>query len=162
MNGDNLSIKVIGSPVPIDNAVRLGAEGLREPHTWRYHWKVTGPGGVDVTERLVNADTRFDREDVDPRSRWVDFHARDVRPGVYTVHVTATKSGGGGGTHERTESIVVQTRALTKDDSIRVTREGEEGPLEVSLLRTDVADTPDLPLWSVIRASTDKISYNNY
>lgn len=162
MNGDSLSIKVIGSPVPVDNAVRLGAEGLREPNSWRYHWKVTGPGGVDVSGKLINADTRFPGQKVNPMSRWVDWRATDVRPGIYTVHVTATKSGGGGGTHEQTESIVVQTRPLTKNDPIRVTREGDGGPLEVSLRRSDLADTPDLPLWSVIRASTDKISFNNY
>ena len=163
MSVDQLSIEVIGSPVPVDNVVRLGAVGLLDmDDRWNFHWTVEGPGGVDFTDRLSNADTRFPDPLPTKKSRWVDWTARDVAPGIYTVHLRATKSGGGGGTRPASETIVVRTRALTKNDPVRVIREDDEGPLEVSLRRTDVVDTTDLPLWSVIRASTDRIAFNNY
>lgn len=163
MDGEQLSIEIIGSPVPVDNAVRFAAHGLRDPKTWNYTWRVLGPGNVDVAHgRLTNAEVELKTTEVTRKSRFVDWHARDVRPGIYTIEVTAAKgSGRSRASHTNTESFVVHTRPLGRGDEVRVARE-PDGPLEVSLRRSDIVDTYDLPLWSVIRASTDKMSFNNY
>ena len=164
MDGDQLSIEIIGSPVPLDNSVRFAAHGLKEPASWYYKWRVLGHGNVDVSKgRLTNADTEYKGTNVQRGSRFVDWQARDVRPGVFTVEVTASWRGRGEEVrpHTKTESFVVHTRPLARGDEVRVARE-DDAPFEVSLRRSDIVDTVDLPLWSVIRASTNKVSFNNY
>jgi hypothetical protein len=164
MDRDQLSIEIIGSPVPLDNSVRFAAHGLMEPNKWYYKWQVLGHGNVDVSKgRLTNADTDYKGTTLQRGSRFVDWQARDVRPGVFTVEVTATWRARGEEVHphHKTESFVVHTRPLARGDEVRVTRE-DDAPFEVSLRRSDIVDTVDLPLWSVIRASTNKISFNNY
>jgi hypothetical protein len=163
MEGEQLSLEIIGSPVPLDNSARFAAHGLREPKDWDYEWRVLGPGNVDFGPgRLTNADVDVGTGYVTSRSRFVDFEARNLPPGIYTVQVTARKGKGANRvSHTRTEHLAVQTRPLGKGDEVRVNRE-PDGPLEVSLRRSDIVDTTDLPLWSVIRASTNKIAFNNF
>jgi hypothetical protein len=107
MNRDQLSIE-IRSPVHVDDTVRFGAVGLRDADTWSYAWRVRGPGGVDVGRgRLTTADVRFHTTALQKRSRWVDFRATDIRPGVYTVQVKATKRGTGPRSHTATAALEV-------------------------------------------------------
>ncbi len=118
MESEQLSIEIIGSPVPLDNSARFAARGLRDAEKWNYQWRVLGAGEVDVARgRLTNAD--------------VDLAGAEVTP------------------------------KLARGDEVRLSRESS-GPLEVSLRRSELVDTNDLPLWAVIRASTDKLGFNNY
>jgi hypothetical protein len=171
MDDEQLSLEIIGSPVPLDHSVRFAAHGLKNPKDWNYKWRVLGPGNVDVSEhRLTNADLDFETTEVQQGSRFVDWIARSVSPGVCTVEVTATRRRGGQaraaatgarGPLVKTESFVLHSKPLSQGDEVRVLRE-DTRPLEVSLRRSDIVDTLDLPLWSVIRASTNKVSFNNY
>ena len=48
MDDEQLSLEIIGSPVPLDNSVRFAARGLKNPKDWNYTWLVLGHGNVDV------------------------------------------------------------------------------------------------------------------
>src|SRR5581483_4322303 len=126
MDDEQLSLEIIGSPVPLDNSVRFAAHGLKDPKDWTYEWRVLGHGNVDVSEhRLTNADIDFKTTEVQPGSRFVDWIARGVPLGVYTVEVTATRRKGGQARaaeagarspQTKTESFVVHSRPLGQGD----------------------------------------------
>jgi len=72
--------------------------------------------------------------------------AEDVRPGAYRVTVSLN------GTDADPEDLIVNPRALNAEDQ----------PVQVALRRSDILETEDLPLWQVIRQTTEALSFNRY
>jgi hypothetical protein len=72
--------------------------------------------------------------------------AEDVHPGVFQVLLRV-------GTDEADPAdIIVDPRALGVEDQ----------PVRVALRRSEIVETDDLPLWQVIRQSTEALSFNRY
>jgi len=92
-----------------------------------------------------------------PETVWT---AQDVEPGMYEVRARATV---GKRTYDVTEQIFVRTHAVRFDRSdpwefpVRIA-----APVRVDLERADIPDTLDLPLWEVIKLSTEAVSFDNY
>jgi hypothetical protein len=75
-----------------------------------------------------------------------------VEPGVYSVSVTISDPAGDVTcTAAPPEGVEVKLRPLARGDTLPVT-----------MRRTATAPTPDLPLWVVIRNSTEALSFRNY
>ena len=130
---------------------RFEATGM-EGSGWTYTWKVHDPSGKDAGGEFTHGGGK----------RKVVYYRLPDTPGLYTVHVTAKKTGEGDHTDDL--RLPVQPRPLTTGDRVPVEIGGETfgGPISVNLRRSEIIDTPDLPLWSVIRASTEGLSFNAY
>ncbi len=72
--------------------------------------------------------------------------AEDVHPGVFRVTLRVDDDAA------EPADLVVDPRPLGVDDQ----------PVKVSLRRSDIVETEDLPLWEVIRQSTQALSFNRY
>ena len=138
-----LTIKLDKTTIQQDATVRLeadtGSSAARSRlATRRFEWTVrrVGSGGQDRPGRLT----------VEGDGEVAFWTAEDVRPGVFRVTLSA------GSDKAEAADIVVDPRALGVDDQ----------PLRVSLRRSEIVETDDLPLWEVIRQSTDALSFNRY
>src|SRR5262249_36101767 len=146
----NLSIEIEGpEQVFTENELRFEATGM-EGAGWKYTWHVRDANGHDVGTFTKESGIK----------KVVHWKAPD-KEGLLHVEVFAKK---GDERHEHTEFLPVQTRPLARGDEVPVVLRGSglEGPLSVNLRRSAIIDTPDEPLWTVIRASTDGIAFNAY
>ena len=138
-----LTIKLDKTTIQQDATVRLEADtgssaARSRSATRRFEWTVrrVGSRGQDRPGRLT----------VEGDGEVAFWTAEDVRPGVFRVTLSA------GSDKAEAADIVVDPRALGVDDQ----------PLRVSLRRSEIVETDDLPLWEVIRQSTDALSFNRY
>jgi hypothetical protein len=146
----NLAITVDGpEKCEVGDEIRLEATGMQGAG-WEYSWRVVDRQGNEVGT-LTHADDDIERK--------VAF-CRLMKDGIVVVHVTARK-----GTQELSEELVfaVQQGPPGKIEPVPVRIVGGlGGPVSVDLQRAPIVDTPDLPLWSVIRSSTHRLSFNRF
>jgi hypothetical protein len=146
----NLAINVQGPDQPVaEDELRLEATGM-EGAGWSYSWRILDAKGNSAGGRFTH----------ESDAKKVAVYRLPAKAGLFRIEVTAQK-----GSTKYSEAIFVsvQPRPLTKGDTVPVRLGGNaDGPIAVNLRRSDIIDTPDLPLWSVIRASTDKLSFNNF
>jgi hypothetical protein len=148
---ENLAIKVQGPAHPVTgDELRLEASGLGG-EGWTYAWQVHDAKGKDARGTFTHES---------PHKKDVVYQLPE-EPGILRVQVTAKRRAE---RHVEAIFLAIQKRPLTQGDTVPVTigGDGVSGPISVNLRRAAIVDTPDLPLWSVIRASTDKLSFNNY
>src|SRR4051812_10845616 len=81
----------------------------------------------------------------------------DVAPGQHIVRLVARDAAGNEEPAEK--QIVVEARPYSPGETVPVRI---DGPVPVDLQRIQIADTPDLALWEVIKLSTEAISFSNY
>jgi hypothetical protein len=84
----------------------------------------------------------------------IEWDSDDSLSGNYTFEVVVRRAGDGGvnlGIGVDKVTLNLQPRVLSKDDIVPVT-----------LRRTATVPTDDLPLWVVIKKSTDALSFENY
>jgi hypothetical protein len=147
----NLNIEIEGpEQVYTENELRFEATGM-EGSGWRYTWHVRDANGNDVGT--------FTKESA---AKKVVHWKAPQQEGLFHVEVAAKKTNEA--SHEHTEYLPVQTRPLARGDEVPIVLRGSglEGPLAVNLRRSAIIDTPDEPLWTVIRASTEGIAFNAY
>ncbi|HEX6289288.1 MAG TPA: PKD domain-containing protein [Herpetosiphonaceae bacterium] len=140
---DQMTVSCTARPAEIvteGTVVTLRADSSRSGVS--YQWIVSG-GTLDHPAR----------EEV----RW---NTTGLSEGDYTATVTVRDSSGSSSscvTH-----MTVQPRPFARGDTIPVALRGVSGPVPVTLHRSTVAQTVDLPLWVVIRSATDALSFQNY
>jgi hypothetical protein len=147
----NLSIEIEGpEQIYTENELRFEATGM-DGAGWKYTWHVRDANGEEVGA--------FTRES---GAKKVVYWKAPAEEGLLHVEVTAEKANER--SHNHTEFLPVQTRPLVRGDEVPVVLRGSglEGPLAVNLRRSAIIDTPDEPLWTVIRASTEGIAFNAY
>lgn len=88
----------------------------------------------------------------------VDWDTEDLEPGQYTVSVTMTSAGKGGGPG------LAAPASVTKSQRVRLSAVpvGQGDVVPVSMRRAHSPVTPDLPLWTVIRKSSEALSFERY
>jgi hypothetical protein len=148
---NNLAIRLEGPGQPMtEDELRLEATGM-EGEGWSYTWHIRDARGKDAGGEFTHESAK----------KKVVVYRLPAKHGLFRVEVTALR-----GDERETEGmyIPVQPRPLTKGDRVPVDIGGDAfaQPIAVNLRRSDIIDTPDLPLWSVIRASTEKLAFNNY
>ena len=88
----------------------------------------------------------------DPVTQW---RAIDVEPGIVTVRARA-RAGRNWEDAENEDTVRVQPPVTVKLEAPL------SAPLNVDLQRPGIPDTPDLPLWEVIKLGTEALSFDNY
>ena len=144
----NLVIEFEGPERPeIGDEFLLKATGM-QGEGWIYEWTARDAQGDPGAARMTH----------EGDDRQVAF-ARLLRQGMVHIEVTARK-----GSQSFTEEInfAVQQGPPGKREPLPVRIVGDPGPVSVNLRRAPIIDTPDLPLWSVIRSSTERLSFNRY
>ncbi|HEX6699305.1 MAG TPA: hypothetical protein VF101_01090 [Gaiellaceae bacterium] len=147
-----VTIKVDGPAQPFTgDELRFEATGL--VGAWAYTWLFHDKDGKDVGH-LVK---------VSQKAKVVYWRAPAYQVAVH-VRVEATNPKVKPPTTTDDVRFSVQPRPLTAGDVVPVTigGEGVTGPLAVNLRRSAIIDTPDLAFWSVIRASSGALAFNNY
>jgi hypothetical protein len=147
-----LAILKEGPAQPVTgDEMRFEATGMMDAG-WSYTWEIHDASGED-------AGGLFTHESDDKK---VVYYRLPDNPGIYHVRVTARKARAG--VHAADLRLPVQPRPLTPGDRVPVEITGDSlaDPISVNLRRADIIDTPDLPLWTVIRASTEALSFNAY
>jgi hypothetical protein len=159
MNPRNLTIRSHGD-LRVDHNIYLEAEAASrraaeaiDPSQWTFHWKVRAHDG---RESLLRSERH--------EAVW-----RPDRDGRHTVIVTATRlpsdtdvvaaETGEAETAAGVETFFIEERPKV---DVNVTGEGALHAVDVSLQRAELINTDDLPLWTVIRASTGKLAFDDY
>jgi hypothetical protein len=138
----NPTINLNPAEIAQNGIARLVAENIpaAKQKTYWYDWKVTHP----TTGRDVG------RLTVDKSEPWI-AHWAATGADVGVQDVLLILRGGGKPTG---------AEAGRAEDMIIV--EPGPAPINVSLARVEVPDTPQVPFWDYIRTSSDGLSFNNY
>ena len=144
----------------VDHNIYLNAVASRGPRppdwdAWKYTWRVRDHEGHERTLSSQESEAVW-RPETDGRHT-VLVVARPSREEDGARDVAAEQDDSNYASGE--ERLFVLERPVV---DVRVTGETVGRAIDVSLQRTDIVDTPDLALWTVIRASTDRLSFNNY
>jgi hypothetical protein len=138
------TIKITPPQIAQNGFIRLEAENIKESDLQKhwYDWRVTHP----VTKKDAG------RLNVDDDQPWIAhwFSKSDVGPHDVTLKVR--KRGAGG---KPTGDVLA-----TVTDALLVVPGAPS--VSVSLARTQVPDTPQVPFWDYIRTSSDALSFANY
>jgi hypothetical protein len=135
----------------VGDEVRFEAGGLAAPD-WTFTWEAHGAQGQEGGTFTYPEGDKW---------RKVAFFRPSIH-GIVIVDVLATRAGGKQKKQDRFHLTVQQGEQRRDPIPVRIVSEPPPQPIEVNLRRSAIVDTPDLPLWSVIRASTNKLSFNNY
>ncbi len=147
----NLEIEWEGPEFPVAGAeTRFEATGM-DDEGWGYTWYAQDVSGED-------AGGQFTHEGSEKKVAYYRLPSKD---GLLRVGVIATR---GDDEYSQKIDVYVQPRPLTKGDTVPVTigGDGVSSPISVNLRRSAIIDTPDLPLWTVIRAGTNALGFHNY
>jgi hypothetical protein len=132
-----------------DDELLLEATGM-EGHDWSYTWSLK----TALDKKLRGKFTHKDKSGKVVLCQVPSTH------GIFLIEVVARR---GDEEHREEITLTVRQRPPRKGETVPVRIvDGITGPISVNLRRAPIVDTADLPLWSVIRASTNKLSFNNY
>jgi hypothetical protein len=134
--------------------IKLDKETIQQDATVRLEAEYTGSaqrarsGDREFRWAVHRAGSQHDRPGrlIDGPEQIAFWTAEDVHPGLFRVTLKVD------GDDVDPADLVVDPRALGVDDQ----------PVKVSLRRSDIVETEDLPLWQVIRQSTEALSFNRY
>ena len=89
--------------------------------------------------------------------KWI-WDTTGVQPGSYEITASAD------GKELASDSYQLEKAPYGPGDKVPVTLDSgsEVQPFNVALSRTRIVDTPDLPLWNIIRRSCDRLSFNAF
>lgn len=156
--GPSISCEVQPSSVVLEGqfvtvrAVTQGWDDARLTYDWQIPGVAVGKWVPLGGKALAESDTiRFDTTGLPEKTYQV----------ITRVSQNAATTGSAEWS-ECTSFITVQPRAYARGDTIPVELRGVPGSIGVSLQRSASRETPDLPLWVIIRNSSEAMSFENY
>jgi hypothetical protein len=147
-----MAIKITATPLATapgtDVKLRVDDDQQPLPAGTTYTWDVGGAGKVKPKSGAGAQETTWDTS--------------TVAAGTYQLAVTVSAPGKDDDSTDLQYTLVKAPYGPPDAVPVRLPEGSEQRPFNVSLRRTSIVDTPDLPLWNIIRRSSDLLSFNNY